>query len=487
MAGIGFTLKRLFDDEMLYKNTSGYLYSSFVVAGPWIITVIIFNILIFISNYYDLKYIERQFFMGTIIYCFVFSQIITSPFQLLISRYISDKLYDKDYKTISASFKGLSFIVLLICITVSVIFYLNKPIPIYFITMSISLFCVISLIWIIMVYLSAIKNYSIISKAYVTGGIVSISLALLTVYYPVSFNVYPDASNLLLSYLFGMCITFIILLFSFIKSFPYHNRLFFDFIRCFGNIFSISLIGILYTLGLWSHNIIMWLFSDISEVILNVYSFSPIYDYASFLAFFITIPTSIMFVVTVETDFYAYYRKFFGLIINNGTLEQLKIAKEEMKRSLLHNLFFVFETQAIISITAIAMSSWIFVLLNESYLVRNVFRILALGAFFEIFVFLIILILLYLQANRQGLIVASSFCILNILFTYFLLPLGFDYYGIGFFITSFISLIIGVILTIRYINNLEKNTFLKQNINNEVKDNVFSRIANSINRFTEGE
>lgn len=487
MAGIGFSLKRFFDNELLTKNTGGYLYSSFVVAGPWIAAVITVNCLIFIGEYFNIEYIDRQLFMGTIVYSFVFSQLLTAPFQLLITRYISDKLYLKEYRTISASFSGMNILILSTSIAISIVYYWDKPIPLYYKIMSIALFSLISVIWITMVYLSAIKNYSIISKAYIYGGIISIGLAILTIYYPIFFKNHEGASNLLLSFLFGFCITYIILIFSLIKSFPYRNTLVFDFVRYFSKLYGLSLIGLLYTMGLWSHNIIMWYFSDIQEEVLQVYRFAPIYDYATFLAFLITIPTTIMFVVFVETDFYGYYRKFYNLVVSNGSLDQIKNAKEDMKRTLVHHMIFVFETQAIITITCIALSSKIFVYLNESMMVRNAFRIVALGAFLNTFVFLTILILLYFQANKRSTSLALIFCITNILFTIICLPLGIDYYGIGFFVSTCLSLIIGTGLALRYIDELEKITFLKQFITKPKESGLFYRLALILNGLTSGK
>ena len=88
MAGIGFTLKTLFEEEYYLSRTKAYIYSALVSAGPWIAAVVTVNLLILLSDYYFDDISQRDLFMGTIVYSFVFSQIITAPWQLLITRYI---------------------------------------------------------------------------------------------------------------------------------------------------------------------------------------------------------------------------------------------------------------------------------------------------------------------------------------------------------------------------------------------------------------
>ena len=160
MAGIGFTLQKLFKDEYFTSRIKAYMYSAIISAGPWIAAVLTVNILLFISSYYFEEIVERDLFMGTIVYSFVFSQILTAPWQFIITRYISDKLYIKDYKSIKSSFTGLSKLICVMSLVVSIVFYVNTKLPLYYKFMAICLFVFICLLWIVMVYLSEIGRAS---------------------------------------------------------------------------------------------------------------------------------------------------------------------------------------------------------------------------------------------------------------------------------------------------------------------------------------
>ena len=149
MAGIGFTLKKLFQEESFIQRTKAYLYSALVAAGPWIAAVLTVNALVILSQWIIETNIQRDLFMGTIVYSFVFSQILTAPWQLIITRYISDKLYLKTYDYIKPSSIGLTKIVGLLNLTAAVLFYYNKELPVPYKLMAITLFVLLSMIWII--------------------------------------------------------------------------------------------------------------------------------------------------------------------------------------------------------------------------------------------------------------------------------------------------------------------------------------------------
>ena len=76
MAGIGFELKNLFsEDNNTFQDIKAMAYSALIGVGPWLITVITLNILMFIGKQYILSRGERNLFMTGIVYSFIFSQL----------------------------------------------------------------------------------------------------------------------------------------------------------------------------------------------------------------------------------------------------------------------------------------------------------------------------------------------------------------------------------------------------------------------------
>ena len=506
MAGIGFTLKKLFEKETILEKAKAYIFSGIVAAGPWITSVITINILIIFSRVYFTSLFEMDLFMGSIVYAFVFSQIITSPFQLLITRYISDRLYSKEYPIIRASYNGILNIIIVLTVTLGSLYYYGKEIPIYFKYMAIMLFMFISLIWITMVYLSSIKSYAIISYAYFIGGFTTLILSIFTTYgfnlkflellyknfgIKISQNLlirlpfveFSEASSLLFSYLIGIIITFSILFFSFVNTFKISDYRKYDFIRYLDFYPSLFFSGLFYTLGLWVDDILMW-YSNFGKNILDVYKYAPIYDNAVFLAYLTVIPTMIMFMVSVETEFYSNYRKYFKLASDKGTYKEIIIAKKEMIQSIYRLLLYTFETQTFITIFIIVISKYVFIYLNFPLIMVGIFRICALGALCNIFILLIYLVLLYFESRKEVLFITITFMSLTAIFTILVLPYGENFYGMGYFLGSFITLIIASVFLFKFLKNIDYNTFARQPIFYKEKEGTFINIANYLNNIT---
>lgn len=482
MAGIGFTLKKLFNDETLTNRGRAYIYSTFVVAGPWIAAVITVNLLIIIMGYLNISETEKDLFMGTIVYSFVFSQIITAPWQFLITRYISDKLFVKKYDFIRPSFIGVTKIVFFIGLILSILFYYSKDLPFLYKLMSIYLFLLITMIWILMVYMSAVKNYELISKAFIYGGILSAGLIVLFINNPLPFESFVNASNLLLSYLLGMSLTFIMLLYNFLSSFYFGNNLEFDFLRYLSKYSSLFFVGLFYTIGLWVDDILMW-FSIVGIEIYDTYLYAPIYDNAVFLAYLTIIPSMVLFLVSVETEFYDHYKEYYGLANVGGNFNEINIAKDKMKKSIYRQLVHTFEIQAIISVTIVLLSPIIFDYLNISILVRNIFRLATFGALFNIFVLLIILVLLYFEIRKRAVLISILFFIANLFFTYIFSNKGLEYYGWGFLIGSFVSFLLAIFILTTFLKKINYATFALQPLFLQKERGIFVWIANKLNTF----
>ncbi len=481
MAGIGFELKKLFKKESFSEKAKAYLYSALVSAGPWISAVLTVNVLILIMDYIIKKPVEKELFMGTIVYCFIFSQILTAPWQFLITRYISDCLYLLHYDQIRPSFLGLNKIVIVLGLIVCIIFYYPKNLPVYYKFLSTYLFLIITMIWIVMVYLSAVKNYSLIAKAYILGGFISVILTIYFYHKPIPFPELQSALNLLSAYLIGMTITYIMLAYTFLSTFYFGSRVEFDFLKYLDNLSSLFFIGLFYTLGLWIDDIIMW-FSIIGVTVYDTYLYAPIYDNAVFFAYLTIIPTMVLFLVSVETEFYDTYKKYYTLVNGSGTLNEIEEARKEMQETIIRKTSQSFIIQALISITIVFLSRGIFNYFNISILIRDIFRICTFGALFNIYVLIFILIFLYFEARSRALVVAIVFFVSNLVLTLVFANKGLEYFGYGFLGGCLLTFILALLMLNRFFHNFNYRTF---NLNPIIIKNIvfFERLSLYLNKF----
>ena len=481
MAGIGFSLKKMFTKETFSSRALAYVYSSFIAAGPWIISVISINLLLVLMKLLDINNIERDLFSATIVYSFLFSQILVAPLQLVVTRYISDKLFNKEYDVLKPTFIGVNNIVSFLSVIVCVVFYANISLPLYYKILSSFVFILISMIWVIMIFLSAVKNYKLIGIAYILGGLVTVALSFYLIENPIVFNELGSSTNFLLSYVVGLSTIFIILLYTFFSTFHSGNPYTYDFIRFFGKHAVLSFIGLFYTCGLWVDNIIVW-FSDYQVRVFDVFVFAPYYDNVVFLSYLTTIVTLVLFLVIIETEFYKTYKDYFGNVNSIQTLKEIEKSKHRMIETLSYHLIYTFMIQLLINITLVLLANPIFRLLNINYLIRDMFKITAIGALFNISAFIIILVLLYFEKRKSALLIAGCFFTSNTLLTLFFNTQPLKYTGYGFAIASAFTFFIALIPLFTYFKNINYETFALQPLYLREPNDIFVKIANRLNR-----
>lgn len=481
MAGIGFSLKRMFTKETFSKRALAYLYSSFIAAGPWIVSVLSINFLLVLMDFLQIENIERDLFSATIVYSFLFSQILVAPIQLVVTRYIADKLYNKEYDVVKPTYLGVNNIVFFASLLVSVVFYFNIPLPVYYKLLASFIFILVSMIWVIMIFLSAVKNYKLIGIAYVLGALTTVGLVFYFLENPIAFKEMTSLTNFLLSYLLGLSVTFIILSYTFFSTFRYGNPYKYDFVRSFGKHAVLSFIGLFYTCGLWVDNIIMW-FTVYQVKVYDAFVFAPYYDNAVFLSYLTTIVTLVLFLVIIETEFYMTYRDYFGNVNSQQTLEEIDRSKETMIESLRYNLFYTFIVQLLVCISLVLLANPIFKFLTINYAIRDIFKVTTIGALFNISSFVIILVLLYFEKRKSALLVAFCFFSSNTLLTLFFRTQPLQYTGFGFALASAFTFVVALFPLLRYLKNINYETFALQPIYLTEPHNIFVVFADFLNR-----
>ncbi len=481
MAGIGFSLQRMFNKDTFSSRALAYAYSSFIAAGPWILSVLSINFLLLLMDLVNSDSAERDLFSATIVYSFLFSQILVAPIQLVVTRYISDKLYNKEYDAVKPTYIGVNNIVFFASLLISVVFYFNVPLPFYYKIFSSFIFVLISMIWVIMIFLSAVKNYKLIGIAYCIGALTSVALVFYFLENPIPFREMTTLTNFLVSYVIGLSVTFIVLAYTFFSTFHYGNPYTYDFIRAFGKHAVLGFIGLLYTCGLWVDNIILW-FGDYQVKVYDTFVFAPYYDNAVFLSYLTTIVTLVLFLVIIETEFYKTYKEYFGNVNSTQTLEEIDASKNSMIESLRYNLFYTFMIQLLVSITLVLLAGPIFKVLNINYVIRDIFKLTTIGALFNISAFICILVLLYFEKKNSALLVAFCFFTSNAVLTLLFSKLPLQYTGYGFAIASAFTFVVALFPLRYYLRNINYETFALQPIYLHEPNDIFVKFAEFLNR-----
>ena len=176
MAGIGFELKKLFNRRTLTGHAMAYGYSAVITAGPFaLLTTMVLAIqLLFLRYSIDVN--NSQLYVSSVIYPFVFSQLISCGFSIIITRYLADCLYEGEYDNVSGSCYGIIFMAQLAGAVAALLFYWDKPLPLHLKLITYTFFAEMIAMWLQMVYLTALKDYKSIFVSYFAGAAISIVL-----------------------------------------------------------------------------------------------------------------------------------------------------------------------------------------------------------------------------------------------------------------------------------------------------------------------
>ncbi len=169
------------------------------------------------------------------------------------------------------------------------------------------------------------------------------------------------------------------LVFQCVKAFGIPRGRYFAFLSYFSRYPKLAVAGFAYTLGIYCPTIIYWFFSGMAERV-SIFSTTPTYDIALFLAVIVNMPSLVIFVVKVETAFYEKYTLYVSAL-NNGTYDLIEKERNTMTRALRYQLFFVYEIQLIITVVLACLISVFFPYLSANIQMLQLFIILSLGIY----------------------------------------------------------------------------------------------------------
>lgn len=174
MAGIGFELNKLFKEKGLSSKVKAIGYSGIVVAGPLVLGIALVFIISSIAAYYGLSENDRMLLIAMLTYAIMASLFLTGIISLPFTRYVSDRLYVHEDRKIIPSYYGGLAVILPLGIVVYLIFLLQSKLGVTVTVLNLMLFVLLSCIWLMSNYLSAIKDYRGIMLSYVVAIVAAV-------------------------------------------------------------------------------------------------------------------------------------------------------------------------------------------------------------------------------------------------------------------------------------------------------------------------
>ena len=163
MAGIGFELRKLLQRGSFFSYLQAYTAAGIISSGPWIISILgIFAIGLMTTN----ETLSSAFvgkFQVSVTYLMATTLIFTGPLQFMLTRFVSDRHYEKKDDLILPNVFGAITLVTIISglLAAAVLSCCFEGTYLYRVTMFAG-FVTLSNIWIVVVLLSAAKAWKAI-------------------------------------------------------------------------------------------------------------------------------------------------------------------------------------------------------------------------------------------------------------------------------------------------------------------------------------
>jgi len=454
MAGIGFELQKVLDSEKNYFPKLGVaIKSMFITSGPWIISIItLLLIRFFIKDIIE----ETLFldFMNILIYCFIFSMIISAPFINIITRYLADKIYEKKFDNIFAIFLSGITIIASISFSISatyIFFYTGF----YEQTIEIaSLFTAFSILWLIMVFVSTLKDYNLVTYSFLLGMAISFVLLL--------FVLNNSLEELLRGFTIGTLSSIYILVAKLKLDFNSEKIFDFSFLRN-PKYIPLFMSGFFLYLAMWIDKFIYW-FSQKGIELSEGFFFFPDYDFVVFISYLLLIPTTAYFTIYIETVFYEHQRDYFSAIENKKNLSVIESYEKDLKNSFFKGLIRVSVFQFILSLLFIVSIQYILDNTNTNISSIPLLRITVFAVSLQMILNTLVVFLYYFDYQKEVLSISLVFFISNLIISLFMKDLPYEYVGYSYFYSVLFTLFIAMIISLYKIDRINFYVFSKNEV-----------------------
>lgn len=469
MAGIGFELKKLFNQKSAFGYFRACFYTAVVTIGPFVLATAMILAIQTLLKEAGAAYHIRQLVLASIIYPFIFSQLISSGFTMLITRFIADKLYHEQYEDIMPSLYGILALCLSIAAIPALAFYWSSPLDFGIKAASYLMYMELIIMWLLGVYLSALKDYTKIVTSYAAGTLTAAALS----YAAIKLNLPNIALAVIFAVDFGIFIIITMLIRNIGTFFKTSNQSHFIFLEYVEQHFSLFLINFFYTLGVYLPTFIIW-FSPNQTLIADTYLFAPLYDAAVFYAFLSILPSMLLFTVSTELVFYEKYKTYFMHITGRGNFKEIDDSKRDMLRVMWSELRNIIEFQMVFSLFALACGNYLLPKIGLSAAALDIYNLLIFAAYSTAIMQIIVIFLLYFDDKKGALVVTAFFLTANAVCNLLSVQLGESVYGFGAFIASFLSLLAALARLQYYTNRIDYFVFCSQPMFNKRKPGLLA-------------
>jgi uncharacterized membrane protein len=409
VAGIGVKLNKIFEKKSILSGMFGVAYSTTATVAPMFLVIGVVILMQWVMGYSKIAYSSRELFASTILYIFIFSLLCAAPFSAVLSKYLSDTIFEERYEDIMPCFYvGLVMNVLLGSV-VGIPFCVRETIvggvPIYYTMTTYLGFMSLILVFYSMLYLSITKDYSKITLYFFIGMFTAFLLSL-WFRFRLEFEV---TYSVLLALVIGFCIVASLEIARIHAYFHDNSGRYRQVLKYFRKYWQLIAVNFIYVLGLYIHNFVFWT-TDEHTIVVKSFVSHTTYDMATCLAMFTNLSATVIFISRIEMHFHERYRAYSEAVIGGRGID-IRNAKSRMFRALSTEIMSLARLQFIITVVAYLFCIILLPLFGFGGETMQIYPLLAVAYFIMFLMYALILFLYYFNDLYGAILTSLAFLI----------------------------------------------------------------------------
>ena len=474
MAGLGFELRKGYNKGSFLAQQKAYGYAGIIYVGPMILGILLILAVVYLSVFGRFGNSERDHLLGLISYSILASLAITNIFSMVVTRYVSDMLYEEKFERVLPSYFSSGAMMLGIGFVSYGLFLFLSGIPLLEIVLNLLLFSELCLIWHAVNYLTAVKDYRSILKTFATAILITLGAGFLALSLSIPYGL-----------LLSTCIAYAYILIQMIRImyryFPKSYEANFEFLIWFDEYFNLFKVGIYLFIGLFAHIVINW-FGPLSKGIGGLFRTAPVYDVSAMLAYLVTLVSTVSFVVSVEVVFYPKFRKYYQLYDGVGSVDKINQTEVDMLRTLRNELKYLSWKQLLATLLAMFVGIVLLGVLPLGFnsQMKGYFQTLCLGYGLYAVGNVNLLLLLYFVDYEGGKDCAKWFAGISVIFSILTQFMDTSFIGYGFLLASLILYLTTSARLTEYTKDLPYRVLGSQDVVSREEVGFFTKLYNTL-------
>ena len=455
MAGIGIQLQRMLRKNTLAGAAQAYTMAGLVGSGPWLMSIVAILAISLMAAVGGRDGDAVEQFQVSVSYLMAGSLILTSPLQLLFTRYAADRMFERRDGVILPNLMGA------LCLTLGIstlgggiilLFWFDEPWP-YQLCMLAN-FIVLSCIWIVQIFASAIRAFRPLLGAFALGYLITAwaALALQS----------SGLVGLLAGFFVGQAVLLFALLAMVVREFPASELMAFAFLRRDQVFPRLALIGLLYNVAVWCDKFVFWRDPLSGTAIVGSLRASVVYDLPIFLAYLSLVPGMAVLVVRLEVELAQKCEAFYRTITSGGNHQAVKLAHGELLAAVRHGLSDIVKVQIVTTAIVMLFAAEILVLFGISPLYQPLFAIDLVAVALQLAFLAMLSILFYLDRQAIALKLCAMLLVSNAAFSWLSVQLGPQFFGYGFALAVLLTCASAALYLSHTLDHLIFETFMLQ-------------------------